>query len=69
MSFWLLLQGFDLGVGGAAAMLVLVATGFSLAVPSGPSAVGVWEAAVIVALLPFDVTAEAALLHGLVGTP
>jgi glycosyltransferase 2 family protein len=66
VSSWLLLQGFDLGVGGAAAMLVLVATGFSLAVPSGPSAVGVWEAAVIVALLPFDVTAEAALSYGLV---
>jgi uncharacterized protein (TIRG00374 family) len=65
-SFWLLLQGFDLGVGGAAALLVLVATGFSLALPSGPSAVGVWEAAVIVALLPFDVTAEAALSYGLV---
>jgi hypothetical protein len=28
--------------------------------------VGVWEAAVIVALLPFDVTAEAALSYGLV---
>lgn len=65
-SYWFLLQGFDLGVGGAAALLVVVATGFSLAVPSGPSAVGVWEAAVIVALLPFDVAAEAALSYGLV---
>jgi hypothetical protein len=65
-SYWLLLQGFELEVGAAAALLVLVATGFSLALPSGPSALGVFEAAVVVALLPFGVEAEQALSYALV---
>jgi hypothetical protein len=68
LSSWLLLQGFafEVGFGAAATLLVLVATGFSLSLPSGPGAVGVFEAAVIVALLPFGVEPEAALSYGLV---
>jgi len=66
LSFWALMPGFDLGLGPDAGLLVLVATGLGMAVPSGPAALGVFEAAVVVALRPFGIGAELALSYGLV---
>jgi uncharacterized protein (TIRG00374 family) len=60
-SYWLALVGLDVGLGFGAALLVVVATSFSFAVPSLPAAVGVFEAATLVALTPFDLDASRAL--------
>jgi glycosyltransferase 2 family protein len=70
VSFWCCLIAFDLGLGYGAGMLVVIAANLALIVPSAPAAVGVFEAAVVVALDPFGVSSSAALaaavvLHGL----
>jgi uncharacterized membrane protein YbhN (UPF0104 family) len=49
-----------------AAMLVIVATNLALVVPSGPAAVGVFEAATVVALAVFGVDHATALSYGIV---
>jgi hypothetical protein len=64
LSFWILLRGFDPGLGLDAAMLVIVATNLALVVPSGPAAVGVFEAATVVALAAFGVDRATALSYG-----
>ncbi|HVM18210.1 MAG TPA: lysylphosphatidylglycerol synthase transmembrane domain-containing protein [Gaiellaceae bacterium] len=66
LSFWMLTFGFELDLGPGAGLLTLVATGLGMAVPSGPAALGVFEAAVVVALAPFGVPAEQAVSYGLV---
>jgi uncharacterized protein (TIRG00374 family) len=66
VSFWLLMIGFDLGLSPAAGLLVLIATSLSLILPSGPAAVGVFEAAAIVALRAYDVPQSQALSYALV---
>jgi glycosyltransferase 2 family protein len=65
-SFWLVMLGFDLGVGFEAGLLVVVATNFAMILPSGPAAVGVFEAATIVALATFGVDRTVALSYGIV---
>lgn len=64
--FWFTLRGFDLELGFEAAILAVVTTTFSLVLPALPTSVGVFEAAVIVALQPFDVSASAALSYAVV---
>jgi uncharacterized protein (TIRG00374 family) len=65
-SFWLVMLGFELGVGFEAGLLVVVATNLALILPSGPAAVGVFEAATIVALATFGVDRTVALSYGIV---
>jgi glycosyltransferase 2 family protein len=65
-SFWLVMLGFDLGVGFEAGVLAVVATNLAMILPSGPAAVGVFEAATIVALAPFGVDRTVALSFGIV---
>ncbi len=65
-SFWVVMLGFDLGVGFEAGLLVVVATNLSMVLPSGPAAVGVFEAATIVALATFGVDRTVALSYGIV---
>ncbi len=65
-SFWVVMLGFDLGVGFEAGVLVVVATNLSMVLPSGPAAVGVFEAATIVALATFGVDRTVALSYGIV---
>ena len=74
VSSWLLLRGFHLRVGFEAGLLVVVATNLALILPSGPAAIGVFEAATIVALAPFSVDRTTAfsfgiLLHALNALP
>ena len=66
VSFWLVMLGFDLGLGFEAALLVVVATNLAMILPSGPAAVGVFEAAAIVALATFGVDRTVALSYGIV---
>jgi uncharacterized protein (TIRG00374 family) len=54
-SFTLALRGAGLDLGLDAGILVAVATTFSLLLPSLPASVGIFEAAALVALEPYDV--------------
>ncbi len=65
-SGWLLLLGFDFGVGFGAALLVTIATALVLVVPAAPGAVGQFEAAAIVALSAYGVDRSRALSYGVV---
>jgi uncharacterized protein (TIRG00374 family) len=65
-SFWILMAAFDLDVPVVAGMLVVVAINLSLVLPSSPAALGVFEAAAIVALRAFDVPRAEALSYALV---
>ena len=55
LAYWILLQAFGIELPLAAGMLVTVAINLSLVLPSSPAALGVFEAATIVALAAFDV--------------
>jgi uncharacterized protein (TIRG00374 family) len=65
-SAWILTNGFDLRLPVVAGMLVVVAINLSLVLPSSPAALGVFEAATVVALRAFDVSQAAALSYALV---
>jgi uncharacterized membrane protein YbhN (UPF0104 family) len=66
VAFWLCMDGFDLGAGLEAGIFVVVAVNLALVVPSGPAGIGVFEAATLVALLPYDVDRSRALSYALV---
>ncbi len=66
VSFWILTLAFDLGLPLVAGMLVVVAINLSLVLPSSPAALGVFEAATVVALRAFDVPQAEALSYALV---
>jgi glycosyltransferase 2 family protein len=66
LSAWALMQGFDLGVPALAAQLVIIALGLASILPSSPGAVGVFEAAVLVALRAYGVPKSEALSYALV---
>jgi len=63
---WICLRGFDLRLGFSAAVLVVVAVNLAMILPSGPAGIGVFEAAVLTALHPFDVGRAQALSYALV---
>jgi uncharacterized membrane protein YbhN (UPF0104 family) len=60
------MDAFHLGLPLAAAILVTVAINLSLVLPSSPAALGVFEAATILALNAFDVPHADALSYALV---
>jgi uncharacterized protein (TIRG00374 family) len=66
LSFWILTNAFDLGLPLVAGMVVVVAINLSLVLPSSPAALGVFEAATVVALRAFDVPQAEALSFALV---
>jgi glycosyltransferase 2 family protein len=65
LSNWLLLAGFDFGLGFDAALLVAIATNLSLVIPASPGAIGTFEAAVIVALSAYGVDESRALSYAI----
>jgi uncharacterized protein (TIRG00374 family) len=65
-TFWLVLIGFDRDLPFSAGVLVAVATGLALALPSGPAALGVFEAAVVIALSAYGLARSQALPAALV---
>jgi glycosyltransferase 2 family protein len=66
LSYWLAMRGLGLGLGYDAAVLVMVATTFSFAIPSLPASLGVFEAATVVSLSPFGVDHSQALSYAVV---
>ncbi|MGH3041696.1 MAG: lysylphosphatidylglycerol synthase transmembrane domain-containing protein, partial [Gaiellaceae bacterium] len=65
-SFWCLMLGFDFGLSPVAGLLVLIATGLSHLLPAAPAAVGVFEAAAVVALGAYGIPESQALSYALV---
>jgi glycosyltransferase 2 family protein len=65
-STWLLMIGFHLDVSFLAALLVVVATSLAMILPSAHSALGVFEAAVLVALGAYGISDADALSFALV---
>jgi uncharacterized protein (TIRG00374 family) len=66
LSFWLLTLGFGFGLPVLAGLLIVIATGLSHLLPSAPAAVGVFEAAAVVALAAYDLPQSQALSYALV---
>lgn len=65
-SYWILMSAFHLELPLVAGLLVTVAINFSLILPSSPAALGVFEAATVIALRAFDVPHAEALSYALV---
>ncbi len=66
VSAWFLMKGFDLDLSVVAGTLVMIAVALALILPSSPAAVGVFEAATLVALRAYDVPSSKALSYALV---
>lgn len=66
VSYWILSHAFALDLPIVAGMLVTVAINLSLVLPSSPAALGVFEAATVLALRAFDVPHAEALSYALV---
>ena len=66
LSSYLLLLGFDFGVGFGAGLLTTIATALVLVIPAAPGGVGQFETAAIVALSAFGVDRSHALSYGIV---
>ena len=54
-SYWILMQAFSLDLPFVAGLLVTVTINMGLVLPSSPAALGVFEAATVIALKAFDV--------------
>ena len=65
LSFWFVTLAFDLGVSPLAGVLVAVATGLSMILPSSPAALGVFEAAAVAAVTAYGVGRPQALSYAL----
>jgi uncharacterized protein (TIRG00374 family) len=63
VSFWLLTLAFDLELPLVSGVLILAAVGFSVILPAAPGALGVFEAATVVALAAYDISASEALSY------
>ena len=66
LSFWFVMIGFDLRVGFGAGLLVVIATNLAMILPSSPAAVGVFEAAALIALEAYGVDNSLALSYAVV---
>ena len=66
ISYWILMNAFALDLPPVAGVLVTVAINLSLVLPSSPAALGVFEAATIIALRAFDIPQAEALSYALV---
>lgn len=66
LSAWVLMLGFDLDLSFGAGLLVVIAIGLSMILPSSPAAVGVFEAATLVALSAYGIPDSGALSYALV---
>lgn len=65
-SYWILMQAFSLHLPFVASLLVTVTINMGLILPSSPAALGVFEAATVLALKAFDVPQADALSYALV---
>ncbi|MEA2218823.1 MAG: glycosyltransferase 2 family protein [Solirubrobacteraceae bacterium] len=65
-SYWILMQAFSLDEPFVAGLLVTVTINMSLVLPASPAALGVFEAATVIALRAFDVPQAESLSYALV---
>jgi uncharacterized protein (TIRG00374 family) len=66
LSTWFVLRAFHLGLSPLAGLLTVIAINLALILPSSPAAVGVFEAATLVALSAYGVSTSEALPVALV---
>jgi uncharacterized membrane protein YbhN (UPF0104 family) len=66
LAAWLVMRGFHLHLPFLAGVLVNIAMGLAMILPASPAAIGVFEAAVLVALNAYGVPHAAALSYALV---
>lgn len=66
VSTWLLMIGFGIHVSLVGGLFVVVATNLAMILPSSPAAIGVFEAATLVALRPYGISDSQALSYALV---
>jgi uncharacterized protein (TIRG00374 family) len=66
LSYWILMQAFSLDLPFVSGLLVTVTINMGLVLPSSPAALGVFEAATVLALKAFDVPQAEALSYALV---
>jgi uncharacterized protein (TIRG00374 family) len=66
LASWICMKGFHLEVGFSAGILVVISVNLAMILPSGPAGVGVFEAATVLALVPYDVDRPTALSYALV---
>jgi uncharacterized protein (TIRG00374 family) len=66
IGFWLVTLAFDLDVPPLAGLLVVIAVGLAMILPSPPAALGVFEGATVVAVQAYDVPHADALSFALV---
>ena len=66
VSTWLLMLGFHLGLSLLVGLLVSIAVGLSLVIPSSPGSVGVFEAAALVGLKAYGIGKSDALSYAIV---
>jgi uncharacterized protein (TIRG00374 family) len=66
LSYWILMQAFSLHLPFVSGLLVTITINMGLVLPSSPAALGVFEAATVIALKAFDVARADALSYALV---
>lgn len=66
LSFWFLMLGFHLHLTFGAGLLVAIATGLSMILPSSPGAIGVFEAAATLVLSAYHVAVSSAIAYAIV---
>ena len=66
VGYWLVMEAFDLGTPLLSGLLVVIAIGLAMILPSSPAALGVFEGATVVVLGVYDVGGSDALAYALV---
>ncbi|MGH3102734.1 MAG: lysylphosphatidylglycerol synthase transmembrane domain-containing protein [Gaiellaceae bacterium] len=66
VSSWFVLLGFDLGLSVVAGLFVVITINLALVLPSSPGAIGVFEAATVLALRAYGISESEALSYALV---
>ena len=66
VGFWLVTFAFDLGLSYGAGLLVVIAVGLGMVLPSSPAALGVFEAATVLALAAYGIPDSEAVSFALV---
>jgi glycosyltransferase 2 family protein len=66
LGYWLLMFAFDIDVSPLAGLLVVIAIGLAMILPSSPAALGVFEGATVIALAAYGIDESAALSYALV---
>jgi uncharacterized membrane protein YbhN (UPF0104 family) len=66
VGFWLVTIAFDLGLPYAAGLLVVIAVGLGMVLPSSPAALGVFEGATVLALAAYGIPNSEAVSYALI---